>query len=249
MLHIILLECALETIPPEIAGSKEVQSYATRRKKAPSTLLLDQTYHGRAMRRLPNHERRGRPDIVFACLLSILESPLCRAGFLEVYLHLADGRIIEVNPTVRLPRNHERLVGLFEQLLVSGKVPPDGPPLMQIHEMRLQDLIERLTSKRDDALRLLALETGRPTDMDELGALLPADPSVPVVCGVGAFPHGDLSESIRSLFDVHVCLDPEVMMAWHVCSEVLWTYTWRIKATRRRYDGSHIARSPSDVIP
>ncbi|MHA1288609.1 MAG: 16S rRNA methyltransferase, partial [Candidatus Thorarchaeota archaeon] len=98
MLHMILLECAMELVPSEISALKQIQKHAARRGKKSIELLLDQSHHGREMTRLEDGLQRGRPDIVFHSLMSILETPLCKSGNLTVHLHLQDGRIIEVNP-------------------------------------------------------------------------------------------------------------------------------------------------------
>ncbi len=235
MLHLILLESPLELVPPELAALKQVQSSASRRKKKPHELLLDQALHGKAMLRLDDHERRGRPDIVYLSLMALMETPLCKIGMLQTYIHLQDGRVIEVNPAVRLPRNYSRFIGLFEQLLLNGRVPPTGDPLLQIHDMSLEDLLTRLRSTHSHSLTILASESGQITTMNDLLALLPEDPLVPVIVGVGAFPHGDFSPAITHLFETHVSLDPEVMMAWHVCSEILWTYTLRHNIIQKRF--------------
>ncbi len=237
MLHMLLLESALELVPSEIAGLKEIQRYAAMRKKRPQEVLLDQTHHGRSMTRLIEAEQRGRPDIVFISLMAMLESPLCKAGLLTVHMHLRDGRIIEVKPEVRLPRNYDRFVGLVEQLLVSGSVPQDGPPLMRMIRKTLPELVTELAQGRADALSILATENGTATTIDALGALLPAVPSAPVVVGVGAFPHGEFKGSTQGLFTNHISLDKEVMMAWHVCAEILWTYSWRIGVSQKRIVG------------
>ena len=95
----------MELVPPELSAVKEIQKHAAKRGKKPTELLLDQSHHGRAMTRLKDGLQRGRPDIVFLSLLTIMETPLCKSGNLTVHLHLQDGRIVEVSPEVRLPRN------------------------------------------------------------------------------------------------------------------------------------------------
>ncbi|MEM4735415.1 MAG: 16S rRNA methyltransferase [Candidatus Thorarchaeota archaeon] len=234
MLHIILLECPLELVPKQISALKEVQQHAARRRKHPCSTLLDQAYHGRAIMRLPNHERRGRPDIVHMCLMTLLESPLCKSRLLRVHLHLMDGTIVELEPDVRLPRNYERFCGLIEQLLERGRVPPTGDPLLRVTGISLHDLIEPYLHD-SEAIVMLASESGTPTSSAELAELLPPDSSKPVLVGVGAFPHGDFSNEVSSLFKIHRRFDPEVMMAWHVCAQVLWTYSLRIDITRHRF--------------
>ncbi len=231
MLHIILLDCALELVPSEISSLKQIQKHATRRGKKPTELLLDQTHHGQAMTKLSESERRGRPDITFFCLMSILETPLCKAGLLNVYLHLQDGRLIEVRSDVRLPRNYDRFVGLIEQLLLSGQVPPEGEALLRIIRKPLSDLMLDLKAE----LSILATERGDRTTIRRLSKLIPTDPSVPVVVGVGAFPHGDFSDATISLFDLQLEFDVDVMMAWHVCSEILWTYSHNVGIIEKRY--------------
>lgn len=59
----------------------------------------------------------ARPDITHQCLLTLLDSPLNKAGLLQVYIHTTKGVLIEVNPHVRIPRTFKRFSGLMVQLL------------------------------------------------------------------------------------------------------------------------------------
>ena len=235
MLHIILLDCALELMPREISSLKQIQQYASRRGKKPSEILLDQTYHGQSMTKLSQSERRGRPDILFLSLLTTLETPLCKEGLLSVHLHLQDGQVVSVQNSVRLPRNYDRFVGLIEQLLLKKQVPPQGTPLLRITQESLEDLILRLKDDSNKAMTLLAVEGGIHTTIEGLRGLLPQDPSIPVIVGIGAFPHGVLSDKVVTLFGTHLELDKEVMMAWHVCAELIWTYSLRVGVIGSRY--------------
>ena len=204
MLHIVLLETALELVPPEISAKKPVQRHAHRRKKSPNELLLDQSYHGQAMTQLQDGDRRGRPDILYFCLQSILETPLCKEHLLSVH------------PDVRVPRNYERFVGLMEQLLLKGQVPPEGEALLQVTSKTLESLLSEIRKGSEETVSLLAVEGGQPTNMQSLLNTFPADSNIPVILGVGVFPHGDFTSNARDLFTSHIELDPEVMMAWHV---------------------------------
>ncbi|GMT21067.1 hypothetical protein PFISCL1PPCAC_12364, partial [Pristionchus fissidentatus] len=58
-----------------------------------------------------------RPDILHQCLLNLLDSPLNRAGLLQVYVHTAANVLIEISPQCRLPRTFDRFCGLMVQLL------------------------------------------------------------------------------------------------------------------------------------
>merc|ERR1712050_475640 len=46
-----------------------------------------------------------------------MDSPLNRAGLLQVYIHTEQNVLIEVNPQTRIPRTFERFCGLMVQLL------------------------------------------------------------------------------------------------------------------------------------
>lgn len=45
--------------------------------------------------------------------MTLLDSPLNKAGRLQVYIHTAKGVLIEVNPAVRIPRTFKRFSGLM----------------------------------------------------------------------------------------------------------------------------------------
>lgn len=65
---------------------------------------------------LKKHNREPsscRPDITHQCLLMLLDSPLNRAGLLQVYIHTEKNVLIEVNPQTRIPRTYTRFAGLM----------------------------------------------------------------------------------------------------------------------------------------
>ncbi|MFX0107100.1 MAG: 16S rRNA methyltransferase [Candidatus Hodarchaeota archaeon] len=235
MLHVILLDCAVELVPSELSALKQIQKHAGKRGKKPTQILLDQTHHGQVMTKLEDGTRRGRPDIVFISLLSLLETPLCKERLLTVHLHLQDGRIIEVNPEVRLPRNYDRFVGLIEQLLLTGKVPPKGDALLRVTRESIQDLVKRFYDQDERAISVLCVEKGPQTSVAALGEMMPQDISIPFILGVGAFPHGDLPSEVVDIFEKQVELDKEMMMTWHICAEALWLYSMKVGVVRKRY--------------
>jgi len=51
------------------------------------------------------------------CLLTLLDSPINKAGLLQIYISTALGVLIEISPTVRIPRTFKRFAGLMVQLL------------------------------------------------------------------------------------------------------------------------------------
>merc|ERR1712137_368601 len=67
-----------------------------------------------------------RPDITHQCLMSLLDSPLNKAGKLLIYLHTSQNVLIEVHPSLRVPRTFKRFAGLASELLQRNKIRAAG---------------------------------------------------------------------------------------------------------------------------
>lgn len=67
--------------------------------------------------RLKRDPKHSRPDITHQVLMTLLDSPLNKAGLLTVYLRSAAGVLIEISPQIRIPRTYKRFAGLMVQLL------------------------------------------------------------------------------------------------------------------------------------
>ncbi|KAI1627533.1 Alpha/beta knot methyltransferase [Exophiala viscosa] len=79
--------------------------------------LLNSDEHIGVMRKMGRDISDARPDITHQCLLTLLDSPINKAGKLQIFIHTAKGVLIEVNPSVRIPRTFKRFAGLMVQLL------------------------------------------------------------------------------------------------------------------------------------
>ncbi len=55
-------------------------------------------------------------------MLSLLDSPLNKAGLLQVFIRAQSNVVIEVNPQLRMPRTYKRFAGLMAQLLCKRKI-------------------------------------------------------------------------------------------------------------------------------
>lgn len=53
------------------------------------------------------------PVFLLQSLLMLMDSPLNRAGLLQVYIHTQKNVLIEVNPQTRIPRTFDRFCGLM----------------------------------------------------------------------------------------------------------------------------------------
>lgn len=79
--------------------------------------LLNTDDHGNFIRKHGKDPTNCRPDILHQCLLMLFDSPLNRAGLLQVYIHTEKNVLIEVNPQTRFPRTFRRFAFLMAQLL------------------------------------------------------------------------------------------------------------------------------------
>ncbi len=227
MLHLILADAELETVPPEIASDRTVRWQARRRGRRPTELLLDSNYHYVAMRRLPEADRRGRPDIVHLCLLLALDSPLNREGLLRLYVHTRHDKLVTVDPATRIPRAQNRFAGLLEQLFLIGAVPPERP-LLRIEDSSLSDIIRRIGA----AKVITFIERGEKKTYGELFQGLSREDEVCVI--VGAFPHGDFRSDVAKLSDELVCVDPERLEAATVTARAIYAYEEALSIQKKR---------------
>lgn len=189
MNYLILAESELELIPEEIRRHKQVTGYARYVHKSTENILLDSSLFFRAMAKLPESERRGRPDIVHFSLLLALDSPACRRGELQVFVHARNDRIIRIENETRLPKNYSRFVGLMEQLFQTGKVPPEGKLLLSLEKKSLKELLAELKPKRTVLLHQLGHRAG----LEEMKGILSVGE---VALIVGGFPHGDFHPGV-----------------------------------------------------
>lgn len=132
-LIVVLEQACLETYkhsaPPGARGGKGEDKYS----------LLNCDDHQGVLAKMGRDIAHARPDIthqvrldlspssavsrvsssltsrrtLLQCLLTLLDSPLNKAGRLQVYIHTAKGVLIEVNPAVRIPRTFKRFGGLM----------------------------------------------------------------------------------------------------------------------------------------
>ncbi|CAL8100144.1 unnamed protein product [Orchesella dallaii] len=144
--------------------------------------LLNCDDHGSFLKKHNRNPALCRPDITHQCLLMLLDSPLNRAGLLQVYVHTAKGVLIEVNPQTRIPRTYKRFAGLMVQLLHKFAIrASDGP-------MKLLKVIRNPVT---DHLPVGCVKYGTSFTSDKL--VKPSDlvkDDRPVVIVVGAMAHG-----------------------------------------------------------
>ncbi len=217
MLHLVLADSELEQVPREIADHRVIQRLAHRKGRRPTELLLNSSLHFPAMRRLPDADRRGRPDIVHVSLLLALDTPLNREGLLRTYVHTRHDKLITVDPSARLPRMYNRFEGLMEHLLLTGEAPPENP-LLRLEGASLAALLERIKPKKV----LTFSERGERKLCRGLFSGLSSEDDVCAI--VGGFPRGDFLSNVDKLSDELVSIDPELLRAPTVIARAIYAY-------------------------
>ncbi|KAI0388643.1 essential for mitotic growth 1 [Xylariaceae sp. FL0594] len=112
-LIVVLSNASLETYKASYGGGGAGRMMQREDKYS----LLNSDEHIGVMRKMNRDISDARPDITHQCLLTLLDSPINKAGKLQIYIHTAKGVLIEVSPTVRIPRTFKRFAGLMVQLL------------------------------------------------------------------------------------------------------------------------------------
>ncbi|KAG5331102.1 NEP1 methyltransferase, partial [Acromyrmex heyeri] len=79
--------------------------------------LLNCDDHTNILKKYKRDPGTCRPDITHQCLLMLMDSPLNRAGLLQVYIHTEKNVLIEINPQTRIPRTFKRFAGLMGKLI------------------------------------------------------------------------------------------------------------------------------------
>lgn len=78
--------------------------------------LLNCDDHPNLLRKHNRDPGSCRPDITHQSLLMLIDSPLNRAGLLQVYIRTEKNVLIEVNPQIRIPRTFRRFAGLMGEI-------------------------------------------------------------------------------------------------------------------------------------
>lgn len=218
MLTLVLADAELELVPRAIVGHPSVRTSAKRRGRSPATILLDSSLHHAALKKFPEGERRGRPDIVHLFALLCLDSVLNVQRQLTVVVHTRNDDVIRIARETRIPKNYPRFVGLVEDLFQKGAV-PEGEPLLTLErDVSLEKLLSHCP-----APRWAFSEKGEQVNLWSELAAVQGD----LTAVVGGFPHGDFRSPVATLCDRVVSIHEEPLRAWTVTSEILVAYRQR----------------------
>jgi len=203
-LSFLLLESALELVPESLRRHPAVRSWCRRFGRRPDDAILDSAYMWRAMKGLPDRERRGRPDIVHYFLLNVLESPAGREGLVDVYVHTIGGKMFYVEPGTRVPRSYTRFIGILAQLLRGEDTPHIHPLERGPHQI--------IGEKQRQGYAILG--------MSERGILAKPEEYLDrnSLVLIGGFPHGEFRGAYSA--ERWVRIGDDVYPSWVVGAEV-----------------------------
>ncbi|MBO3754337.1 MAG: hypothetical protein FGF53_05615 [Candidatus Brockarchaeota archaeon] len=210
---ICFFDSSLELVPRELAAHPQVVKNAAKKGKNPLETMLERSVHHKAILRLENSWKRGRPDILHTCLKIVSDSPVYRAGKLGVVVHTVGGKWIVPRERIRFPVTYGNFIGLMEKLLSKGRIlNPGGRILME-------------TVSKKDALRvldeyprrILFTHVGRRVEIRDYVKSVSED-GVPTCFLIGAYPRGIPSDEIWSMTGEKVSVYDGVLAAWTVAA-------------------------------
>ena len=215
-LSFILAESSLETIPKKIQNHPSVLSHSKRLGKAPSEILLDNSWHYAAMKGIENENKRGRPDIVHSSLLEACSIPLYFEKKISVYIHTINDEIIKINENVRLPKSYHRFVGLIEQLFSEKRIESEGTILLEIINMKFSELIKTINPKSIVGLSRL----GKASSYQQIAQSLDDDSCIII----GGFQKGHFSEEVNNTITQLVSINQKPLESHVVTARIHYEY-------------------------
>ena len=214
LLSLIIAEAALETVPKQIAKHPSVVKHAARKGKPAEEILLDRSYHHSAMLKLENAERRGRPDLAHFALLEATSTPLYRNNMLNVYVHTVANKVILLGENVRLPKSYFRFEGLMEDLFKDRKITADNNMLMELKDMKFQDLVDKLKPRKVVGLS----RAGARSSAEKVAKMIDDDTAIVV----GGFPRGHFSNAISGKINYTYSISELALESHLVIARILY---------------------------
>lgn len=153
--------------------------------------------------------------------MALLDSPLNKAGKLQVYLRTQRNVLIEINPHTRIPRTFTRFAGLMVQLLHKLSIRAVGSQEKLLNVIR-NPITDHLPIK---CQRIGMSGEGEVMKVSELVRQLPE--GEPVVFFIGAMAHG---EDNFEFAERKVAISEFPLAAATVCSKLCHAYEelWNI---------------------
>eukprot|EP00830_Metopus_es_P007476 TRINITY_DN17100_c0_g1_i1.p1 TRINITY_DN17100_c0_g1~~TRINITY_DN17100_c0_g1_i1.p1 ORF type:complete len:258 (-),score=55.91 TRINITY_DN17100_c0_g1_i1:19-792(-) len=175
----------------------EAAPLETIKKKKGIELLNSDDHKGIITGKLGKTLEDYRPDIVHQSMLALLDSPLNKAGLLQIYIRTQQNVVIEVNPQLRIPRTFKRFSGLIAQLLTKYKIRGEHCPefLLKVIKAPIENYFPIGCPKIGTSVE------GKLIDVDEYVKTSLPD-NVPVVIAIGSVSKGHPGKEAPYVEDV-----------------------------------------------
>ncbi|KAI9090958.1 Alpha/beta knot methyltransferase [Phlyctochytrium arcticum] len=175
--------------------------------------LLNCDDHHHLLKKYNRDISESRPDITHQCLLTLLDSPLNKAGLLQVFVSTRKGVLIEVNPHVRIPRTFKRFCGLMVQLLHKLSIRAVNGP-----DKLLKVIKNPITDHLPPNCRKITMSSDVPTvRINSYVTTLPSD--TPIVFFIGAMAHG-ADDWVDDLVDDKISISEYPLSASVTCGKL-----------------------------
>lgn len=222
----MLAESALEIIPTELRNNQLIINYSKKVGKSVSQVFLDKSYHYSAMKEknIDFLWKRGRPDIVHICLLSILSTPLFLRNLMDVYVHTIDNKVIFIGEQVRIPKSYRRFEGLMIKLYQEKEIKSDEKDynkyLLKIEKNMTFDKLVDKVIKPDKIIGFSS--TGILKDLKTIVNEYIGTNDKKIAFVIGGFQSGHFSQSTRERFHMTYSIANDQLEAHVVISRLIY---------------------------
>lgn len=224
---VILEEASLELVPKKYWSHESCKLFESRFGIPPEKQILDDNYHHEIVERLPDREKRGRPDVVHFALLDITSTPAYEAGLIRPIIHTVNNEVIVVKDRVRLPRTVLRFNGVMSKILRNEI----GPSEKDLFENRgTESLKQFIPSLEPDGVFCLTTQ-GVLKDLREFVLAINAEKRKSVWI-IGGFARGHFIEEVKALADDLLSISDRPLPA-HVVTARLSYEIERIEINRK----------------
>jgi len=217
----VIAEAALELVPEILSNHPSVKNHCQRTGRHPNEILLDISYHHKAMveQNIEQWWKRGRPDIVHFDLIEALSTPLFKQKKLQVYVSTFDNKLILLNQELRIPKNYFRFERLVAGIFNNPKK-KKTPNLIELREgVDFSDLIDKII--RPDLVLGLSVK-GTQTKICDILRKHVVDSSKKYCFVVGGFQRGNFSEAVSGACDSVYSISPYSLESHVVIARVLY---------------------------
>jgi rRNA small subunit pseudouridine methyltransferase Nep1 len=212
---VILEDSSLELVPKKYWNHESVGLVERRFGIPPESQILDDNFHHEIVIRLPEAEKRGRPDVVHFALLDIMGTPAYYSGLISPIIHTINNQVIRVGQRVRPPRTQLRFNGVMSKVLRESGEKHDTDLFANAGKIDLRDLVRSLQPLSTCCFSV----QGMLRDLRDLFSTKPNQVESRVWI-VGGFPRGHFKEETKAVANEIISISGQSLPAHVVTSRL-----------------------------